>query len=103
MFAPFQIAHKLLCQQPTFNDLARDSNECLRCFCFGVSAQCHSSSVETRAIQLQDHQLTVTLLTPQPNGTYVDLSHIYPPNQAAIRFEPLTKSHQINSGTIFPF
>lgn len=109
----FTLAHKLLCQSPTFNDLAQNAAECLRCFCFGVSEHCHSSSVEAKAITLfedtsggGDHQvdphnfhlpLTVVPMERALNGSYVDVSDQHPPNQRAIRYDPFSRSHQVTS------
>ncbi len=129
----FALAHKLLCQSPSFNDLAQNAAECLRCFCFGVSEHCHSSSVESKAITLfgeeggdrnshhhnqqhnqqhhppnhhppnphhphhHHHQLTVVPVEQKPNGSYVDVSAEFPPNQKAIRYDPFTKGYQVTS------
>jgi len=46
---------------------------------------------------LNGNELSIVALERQTNGTYADVSHIYPPNQLAIRYETFTKSHQINS------
>lgn len=91
------IAHKLLCQSPLFNDLATDVSQCVHCFCFGVTDVCHSSSVATRTIRLTQRELDIVPLEAQANGTYLDVSNSYPPNQAAIRFDDALQMHSVNS------
>ena len=34
-----------ICQPPEFNNAALTNADCLRCFCFGVTAECASSSL----------------------------------------------------------
>lgn len=91
------LAINLLCQSSVFNDLATDVSQCLRCFCFGVSDTCYSSSVQPITISLADNNLTVAAVGQQANGTYQDLSHLYPPIQTAIKYEPIMGVHSINS------
>lgn len=33
-----------ICQAGTFNELAKKPQDCIRCFCFGVSTQCSSAN-----------------------------------------------------------
>ena len=89
-----------MCQPSSFNDLATDTSQCLRCFCFGVSEDCHSSSVETRLITVTGKKLNIISLEAQTNGTYIDVSNFYPPNQSGIRFDDFSATYSFNSEVI---
>ncbi|XP_059491072.1 basement membrane-specific heparan sulfate proteoglycan core protein isoform X8 [Neocloeon triangulifer] len=41
----------VLCRQGTFNDLAVSPQECLSCFCFGVTSDCKSADLYTYQLQ----------------------------------------------------
>ena len=34
-----------VCQPPLYNSLATETRECERCFCFGITEECYSSSL----------------------------------------------------------
>lgn len=57
---------------------------------------CHSSSVQTSAIRVAGAELSVVPMQ-QENGTYYDMSHLFPPIQSAIQFDRATSMHSINS------
>lgn len=87
----------MLCQPPVFNDLATDASECLRCFCFGVTETCYSSSVKAETISFQENNLSIVAMIRETNGTYRDVSYLYPPNQDAIKFDYMAKTFSVNS------
>ncbi len=89
-------AKHAVCLSPSFNDIAQNPSECLRCFCFGVSETCHSSSLRIISLPLKS-KLTVVPLIREINGSYTDVSRRYPPNQNAIKYIPSTWEHSIGS------
>uniref|UniRef100_A0A182LXB6 Basement membrane-specific heparan sulfate proteoglycan core protein n=1 Tax=Anopheles culicifacies TaxID=139723 RepID=A0A182LXB6_9DIPT len=48
-----------VCQQGTFNNKARNPNECINCFCFGVSTTCNSADLYTYALKPPVSSLTI--------------------------------------------
>lgn len=92
-------AKQSVCLPPLFNDLALNPSECLRCFCFGVSEKCHSSSHRVISLGLQSKLMVIPLIR-EANGSYTDVSRRYPPNQNAIVFNPISREYSIKSDVI---
>lgn len=92
-----KIAINLLCQPPLFNDLATDTLDCLRCFCFHLTDTCYSSSIEPFTIYLNDQMKLKIAAIELTNNGYRDVTQTYPPNQNTIQLDPLTREHSIDS------
>ncbi|XP_030079844.1 basement membrane-specific heparan sulfate proteoglycan core protein isoform X5 [Drosophila hydei] len=54
------------CEAGFFNMLARSTDECIKCFCFGVANSCESANLFTYAIQppILSHRVVTVDLTP---------------------------------------
>ncbi|XP_064459482.1 basement membrane-specific heparan sulfate proteoglycan core protein-like isoform X3 [Ornithodoros turicata] len=85
-----------VCHPPMFNDKAKSTSDCLRCFCFGVSQNCHSSSLYKTTIPLVTG-VSLATFTPQPDGSYMDVTHKFPPNQNAVHFDSANRRFRIDS------
>lgn len=57
-----------VCQSGFFNDKANQANECINCFCFGVSTQCSSANLYTYALPPPVTSLTVVGVVGPWNG-----------------------------------
>ncbi|KRF94154.1 uncharacterized protein Dmoj_GI15893, isoform G [Drosophila mojavensis] len=55
-----------VCEAGFFNMLARSTEECIKCFCFGVASSCDSANLFTYAIQppILSHRVVTVDLTP---------------------------------------
>lgn len=42
---PSKVQQPTACPRGTFNDIALSQNECINCFCFGISSTCRSSKL----------------------------------------------------------
>ncbi|XP_077509169.1 basement membrane-specific heparan sulfate proteoglycan core protein-like isoform X48 [Amblyomma americanum] len=90
------VKNKGVCHPPLFNDKAQSGSECLRCFCFGVSQTCHSSSLNKITIPLA-HEVSVATMSILPDGSYMDVTEKFRPNQNAIRSNPGNREFRIDS------
>ncbi|XP_040361205.1 basement membrane-specific heparan sulfate proteoglycan core protein isoform X4 [Ixodes scapularis] len=88
---------KGVCHPPLFNDKAQSSSDCLRCFCFGVAQTCHSSSLHKTSIPLVT-EVSVAAMSVLPDGSYMDVTEKFRPNQNAIRSSPGNREFRIDSG-----
>ncbi|KAK2193775.1 hypothetical protein NP493_5g02050 [Ridgeia piscesae] len=62
-----------VCRAPQFNAGARDRSECVPCFCFGVTDQCHSSNLYLSEVTIGNRLSLVNRQTQQPlDGTFVE-------------------------------
>ncbi|XP_075744885.1 terribly reduced optic lobes isoform X25 [Rhipicephalus microplus] len=90
------VKNKGVCHPPLFNDKAQTSSECLRCFCFGVSQTCHSSSLNKITIPLAN-EVSVATMSILPDGSYMDVTEKFRPNQNAVRSNPASREFKIDS------
>ncbi|KAH9383798.1 hypothetical protein HPB48_025568 [Haemaphysalis longicornis] len=90
------VKSKGVCHPPLFNDQARTSSECLRCFCFGVSQTCHSSSLNKITIPLVN-EVSVATMSILPDGSYMDVTEKFRPNQNAVRANVGSRKFSIDS------
>uniref|UniRef100_A0ABL0EJV2 Basement membrane-specific heparan sulfate proteoglycan core protein n=1 Tax=Rhodnius prolixus TaxID=13249 RepID=A0ABL0EJV2_RHOPR len=49
-----------ICQAGTFNELAKNPQDCIRCFCFGVSTQCSSANFYKQQLPSPIHNIKLT-------------------------------------------
>ncbi|XP_075540319.1 terribly reduced optic lobes isoform X23 [Dermacentor variabilis] len=90
------VKSKGVCHPPLFNDKAQSSSECLRCFCFGVSQTCHSSSLNKITIPLAN-EVSVATMSILPDGSYMDVTEKFRPNQNAVHSNPANREFKIDS------
>ncbi|XP_049267535.1 basement membrane-specific heparan sulfate proteoglycan core protein-like isoform X2 [Rhipicephalus sanguineus] len=90
------VKNKGVCHPPLFNDKAQSSSECLRCFCFGVSQTCHSSSLNKITISLAN-EVSVATMSILPDGSYMDVTEKFRPDQNAVRSNPANREFKIDS------
>nr|XP_037289716.1 basement membrane-specific heparan sulfate proteoglycan core protein-like isoform X7 [Rhipicephalus microplus] len=90
------VKNKGVCHPPLFNDKAQTSSECLRCFCFGVSQTCHSSSLNKITIPLAN-EVSVATMSILPDGSYMDVTEKFRPDQNAVRSNPASREFKIDS------
>ncbi|KAL1421369.1 hypothetical protein MTO96_000452 [Rhipicephalus appendiculatus] len=90
------VKNKGVCHPPLFNDKAQSSSECLRCFCFGVSQTCHSSSLNKITIPLAN-EVSVATMSILPDESYMDVTEKFRPDQNAVRSNPANREFKIDS------
>uniref|UniRef100_A0A182QPA6 Basement membrane-specific heparan sulfate proteoglycan core protein n=1 Tax=Anopheles farauti TaxID=69004 RepID=A0A182QPA6_9DIPT len=57
-----------VCQHGTFNSNARDTSDCINCFCFGVTTTCNSADLYTYALKPPVSSLTIVGVEGPWNG-----------------------------------
>ncbi|XP_035226040.1 basement membrane-specific heparan sulfate proteoglycan core protein-like isoform X3 [Stegodyphus dumicola] len=83
-----------VCRPPLFNEKATVSSDCLRCFCFGVTEACYSSSLHLISIPLQT-EISIVALQKDARGNYEDVGQRYPPNQNAIQYNSANREYKV--------
>nr|XP_042896680.1 basement membrane-specific heparan sulfate proteoglycan core protein [Parasteatoda tepidariorum] len=83
-----------ICRPPLFNEKAAVSSDCLRCYCFGVTETCYSSSLHVTSIPLQT-EIAVVALQKDGRGNYEDVGQRYPPNQNAIQYNSANREYKV--------
>ncbi|GFS51261.1 basement membrane-specific heparan sulfate proteoglycan core protein [Trichonephila inaurata madagascariensis] len=85
-----------VCRPPLFNEKASVSSDCLRCFCFGVTETCYSSSLHVIKVPLQT-EISIVALQRDGRGNYEDVGQRYPPNQNAIQYNSANREYKVES------
>ncbi|RWS13478.1 low-density lipoprotein receptor-related protein 2-like protein, partial [Dinothrombium tinctorium] len=83
-----------ICSPPYFNDKARSSSECLRCYCSSRTDTCYSSNLRVVNITLEGPISVVAL--QKVDDRYINIGTQHPPNQNAINVNPATREHKID-------
>ncbi|KAG8188529.1 hypothetical protein JTE90_004764 [Oedothorax gibbosus] len=83
-----------VCRPPMFNEKAAVSSDCLRCFCFGVTETCYSSSLHVVTVPLQT-EISIVAMQKDGRGNYEDVSTRYPPNQNAIQYNSDNREYKV--------
>ncbi|XP_025416415.1 basement membrane-specific heparan sulfate proteoglycan core protein isoform X4 [Sipha flava] len=95
------------CPRGTFNDVARSQNECINCFCFGISSACRSSNLYKTQNKPSLDELRLTSVYIEPSSLRPMIksasSTTYPVviNEALQMFTPRNNSQASDSN--FPY
>ncbi|XP_060586623.1 basement membrane-specific heparan sulfate proteoglycan core protein-like isoform X4 [Ruditapes philippinarum] len=74
------------CSEPFFNSVATVSDECVRCFCFGHTVQCFSSSLQVSKI---------ALVNPMRFTSWEGDNRLVPVDQTFVNFRQRTGEYQV--------
>ncbi|XP_054720927.1 basement membrane-specific heparan sulfate proteoglycan core protein-like [Uloborus diversus] len=83
-----------VCRPPLFNEKASVSSDCLRCYCFGVTETCYSSSLHVITVPLQT-EISIVALQKDGRGVYDDVGQRFPPNQNAIQYNSANREYKV--------
>ncbi|XP_050052982.1 basement membrane-specific heparan sulfate proteoglycan core protein-like isoform X1 [Aphis gossypii] len=70
---PSNVIQQTSCPKGTFNDIALSQNECINCFCFGISSNCRSSKLFKIQNTPSLYQLRIANVHIEPSSFRIEL------------------------------